>query len=135
MNYQSINPFNGETLKTFVDTTDAELDVKIAAADACFKTWRCLSFAERAAIASKAASIMRSHVDEFARPITLEMGKRFEEAQGEVALSADIIDYYAKNAEAFLAPVTLNLARWACCLVCSPGIFRTTSSRVLQHRI
>ena len=120
MNYQSINPFNGETLKTFVDTTDAELDEKIAAADACFKTWRCLSFAERVAIASKAASIMRSHVDEFARPITLEMGKRFEEAQGEVVLSADIIDYYAKNAEAFLAPVTLNPASGEAVIESSP---------------
>jgi succinate-semialdehyde dehydrogenase/glutarate-semialdehyde dehydrogenase len=54
-------------------------------------------------VAAKAAAIMRARVDEFARPITLEMGKLIEEARGEVALSADIIDYYAKNAERFLA--------------------------------
>ena len=45
---------------------------------------------------------MRARVDEFACPATLEMGKLFAEAQGEVTLSADIIDYYAKNGESFL---------------------------------
>ena len=34
--------------------------------------------------------------------VTLEMGKLFREAQGEVELSADILDYYADNAEKFL---------------------------------
>jgi succinate-semialdehyde dehydrogenase/glutarate-semialdehyde dehydrogenase len=51
---------------------------------------------------------MRASVDEFARPITLEMGKRIDEARGEVMLSADIIDYYANHAERFLAPETLH---------------------------
>ena len=42
---------------------------------------------------------MREKRDEFAKPITLEMGKLIGEAQGEVNLSADILDYYADNAE------------------------------------
>jgi succinate-semialdehyde dehydrogenase/glutarate-semialdehyde dehydrogenase len=36
------------------------------------------------------------------------MGKLIDQARGEVALSADIIDYYAKNAERFLAPQHLK---------------------------
>ena len=59
---------------------------------------------ERKAIVKRAASILREKLDEFAEPITLEMGKLFGEAQGEVELSADILDYYADNAEKFLAP-------------------------------
>ena len=55
----------------------------------------------------KAASILREKIDEFAKPITLEMGKLFREAQGEVTLSADILDYYADNADKFLAPEKL----------------------------
>ena len=51
---------------------------------------------------------MRDRVDEFARLITLEMGKRIDEAKGEVLLSAAIIDYYAKNAESFLVAVQLT---------------------------
>jgi succinate-semialdehyde dehydrogenase/glutarate-semialdehyde dehydrogenase len=51
---------------------------------------------------------MHARVDEFARLATLEMGKRIDEARGEVQFSADILAYYAKNAERFLAPVKLN---------------------------
>jgi succinate-semialdehyde dehydrogenase/glutarate-semialdehyde dehydrogenase len=47
-------------------------------------------------------------VEEFARPVTLEMGKLIEQARGEVMLSADIIEYYAWNAEEFLAPQALK---------------------------
>jgi succinate-semialdehyde dehydrogenase/glutarate-semialdehyde dehydrogenase len=38
------------------------------------------------------------------------MGKLFEQARGEVKLSADILEYYAKNAEKFLAPEQLHPA-------------------------
>ncbi len=51
---------------------------------------------------------MRERADEFAKPVTLEMGKLIGESLGEVALSADIIDYYAWNAEDFLAPQYLK---------------------------
>jgi acyl-CoA reductase-like NAD-dependent aldehyde dehydrogenase len=43
-------------------------------------------------------------VDEFAHTMTLEMGKRISEARGEVEFSSNILAYYAKNAERFLAP-------------------------------
>jgi succinate-semialdehyde dehydrogenase/glutarate-semialdehyde dehydrogenase len=71
----------------------------VATAEACFPVWRKKTFAERAAVLSKAAAILRSRADEFAGLITLEMGKLFAESRGEVALSADIIDYYAERAE------------------------------------
>jgi succinate-semialdehyde dehydrogenase / glutarate-semialdehyde dehydrogenase len=108
MAYESVNPFDGKTLKTFVETTDAQLETKIAAAQACYATWRLKTYAERATIVANAAKIMRAKVDEFARTATLEMGKRINEARGEVLFSADILAYYAKNAERFLAPVKLN---------------------------
>ena len=101
--YQSVNPSDGKILKTFEEITDKQLETALKTAAACFETWRKKSFAERAAVAAKAAGLMRTHVDTFARPVTLEMGKLIAESRGEVALSADIIDYYAKNAERFLA--------------------------------
>ena len=104
MSYQSVNPCDGKTLKTFEEFTDQQLETAIQTAAACFETWRHTTFAKRAVVVAKAATIMRANVDEFARPVTLEMGKLIEEARGEVALSADIIDYYAKNAKRFLAP-------------------------------
>ena len=108
MSYQSINPATGKTLQTFEETTDQELESALETAADCFEIWHAMTFAERAAIANKAAEILLSRIDEFAKPMTLEMGKRFEEAQAEVELSADIIAYYAKHAEEFLAPEMLH---------------------------
>ena len=108
MTYQSVNPYDGQLLKTFDELTDNQLETALVTADTCFKSWRHSTFSERAAVAVKAAAIMRSHVDDYARLVTLEMGKRIEEARSEVALSADIIDYYAKNSERFLASQDLK---------------------------
>jgi succinate-semialdehyde dehydrogenase/glutarate-semialdehyde dehydrogenase len=120
MTYQSINPFDGKLLQSFDSLTDEDLEAKIASAAACFEIWRQTTFAERALIAAKAAAIMRARADEFARPVTLEMGKRIAEARAEVALSADIIDYYATNAERFLAPERLDPASGEAEIVSSP---------------
>ena len=108
MAYRSINPNTGKLTKSFPELTDAQLEKALATAAACFETWRKKSYAERAVVVAKAAALMHARVDEFARPVTLEMGKLFAQAQGEVALSADIIAYYARNAERFLAPVCLH---------------------------
>jgi len=108
MSYQSINPYDGKTLKTFKEFTDKQLERALEIAATCFESWSHKSFAERATITAKAAEIMRTRIDEFARPVTLEMGKLIDQSRGEVTLSADIIDYYAKNAEHFLAPQRLK---------------------------
>jgi succinate-semialdehyde dehydrogenase/glutarate-semialdehyde dehydrogenase len=108
MAYQSVNPYDGKILKTFEELTDKQLETALENAAACFENWRHTTFAERAAVAAKAAAIMRARTDEFARPVTLEMGKLIDQARGEVALSAAIIEYYAKNAERFLAPQHLK---------------------------
>jgi succinate-semialdehyde dehydrogenase/glutarate-semialdehyde dehydrogenase len=108
MAYQSLNPFNGELVKSFEDITDAQFETKLATAQTCFETWRHKTYAERAAIIGKAAQLMRDQSEALAHTMTLEMGKRINEARGEVEFSSRILAYYAENAERFLAPVKLN---------------------------
>lgn len=108
MAYQTVNPYDGKLLKTFEPQTDQQLEAAIATAAAQFETWRLTSFAERAAIVSKAASLMHAQAEAFAQPVTLEMGKLIAEARGEVKLSADIIAHYAKYTEQFLVPEQLK---------------------------
>jgi succinate-semialdehyde dehydrogenase/glutarate-semialdehyde dehydrogenase len=110
MTYQSINPFDGKLDKTFPTLTSTELEQSIATAEKCFAAWRMTSFAERSEMMVRAATILRARVDEFARPVTLEMGKLMSESRGEVLLSADILAYYATHAEGFLAmqPLTTS---------------------------
>jgi succinate-semialdehyde dehydrogenase/glutarate-semialdehyde dehydrogenase len=106
--YASISPFDGVTHKTFPTLSDAQLETKLAAATACYDTWRQKTYAERAVIIHKAAKLMHEQAAHFARIMTLEMGKRIGEATGEVEFSSRILEYYANNAERFLAPVKLH---------------------------
>ncbi|MFZ0317910.1 MAG: NAD-dependent succinate-semialdehyde dehydrogenase [Candidatus Sulfotelmatobacter sp.] len=109
MAYQSINPYTEELIKSFNQHTDEQLKAIIATAEDTYKNdWRLRSLPDRRAIIKKAASIMREKLDDFATLITVEMGKLFEESRGEVSLTADILDYYADNAEKLLAPQKLN---------------------------
>jgi succinate-semialdehyde dehydrogenase/glutarate-semialdehyde dehydrogenase len=108
MTYQSINPNNGQLLKSFEHLTAAQLEQSLATAQATFQTWKHTPFAARAAVLNKAAALLTAHVDGFARLATQDMGKRINEARGEVRFSADILAYYAQHAEAFLAPTPLH---------------------------
>ena len=111
MAYQTTNPYDGKVLEKFTESTAAELETKLARAAACYSAWRTISFAERSIVLTRAAAIMRDRSDEFATLITLEMGKLIGQSRGEVAISADILDYYAENAEEFLAPEKLMVEK------------------------
>ena len=109
MAYQSTNPYDGKVVKTFEEISDAQLEAKLKAAAECFESvWRQQTFAQRKVVLARAAAILRERSQEFAELITLEMGKLIQQSQGEVALSAAILDYYAEHAQAFLAPETLT---------------------------
>jgi succinate-semialdehyde dehydrogenase/glutarate-semialdehyde dehydrogenase len=108
MAYQSTNPNDGKVVKTFEQLTSGQLEQSLATAEACFQSWKHTTYAQRAVIVAKAATLMQEHVDDFAKLATLEMGKRIDEARGEVKFSADILAYYAKHAEDFLAPTKLH---------------------------
>jgi acyl-CoA reductase-like NAD-dependent aldehyde dehydrogenase len=84
---------------SFAELNDVQLEAAIATAATCFESSRQTSFAQRAAIVSKAATILRKRSDEFARAMMPKMGKLFPQAQDEVTLNADIIDYYANHAQ------------------------------------
>ncbi len=105
MAYQTINPATGELLKTFPEISDKDLDGALDKAHTCYTTdWRHRPVAERAAIVAAAAERLRKNADYYAKLVTFEMGKLFEQARGEVALSAAILDYYAARADRYLRP-------------------------------
>ena len=108
MAYESVNPYDGKTVKKFHELTHIQLETKIATAARTYETWKKTSYAKRAVIVAKAAELMHADVDKFAHLASLEMGKLINEARGEVKFSAEILAYYAKNGERFLAPEKLH---------------------------
>ena len=107
MSYATTNPYTGETVKTFANATDKEVGQILDKAHATFDAWKDVSVAERVKVLKKAADLLRKSHTEYAKILTLEMGKVIGEAEAEVELSAQILEYYVENAEKLLAPEKL----------------------------
>jgi succinate-semialdehyde dehydrogenase/glutarate-semialdehyde dehydrogenase len=110
MAYQTINPYTNEVVATFPDATKEEVDLAIAAAHEAFLSWRESPFSTRTAVLAKAAELLRADRRRYAELLTLEMGKVIAEAEAEVDLSADILQYYADRGEALLEPEKVPVA-------------------------
>jgi acyl-CoA reductase-like NAD-dependent aldehyde dehydrogenase len=103
MSIQSINPTTEEVLETFEQFNHAQINDALQQARDAFLQWRETSFAERSVYLHRVASHLREHKTELARAATLEMGKPIVEAEAEVEKCAWNCDFYADQAEHFLA--------------------------------
>jgi succinate-semialdehyde dehydrogenase/glutarate-semialdehyde dehydrogenase len=99
----SINPATEEVLKTYEPYTPAEVEQALGQAQEAFVEWRARSFAERAVPMKKLAAVLRERAADYARLMTLEMGKPIGEAKAEVEKCAWGCEFYADNAARFLA--------------------------------
>jgi succinate-semialdehyde dehydrogenase/glutarate-semialdehyde dehydrogenase len=99
----TVNPSTGELVKSFEALTDSQLEAKIQKAADTFLTYRNVPFAERARKMMKAAEVIESEKENYARVMTTEMGKTYRSAVDEAAKCAWVCRYYAENAEKFLA--------------------------------
>jgi succinate-semialdehyde dehydrogenase/glutarate-semialdehyde dehydrogenase len=106
----SVNPATGEKLREFSTLGPLEIEQKLAAADQTFVNYRQASLGQRAGILLQAAEILEASVDDFARIITLEMGKPISAARDEVRKCATACRYFAENGERFLEDETIQTA-------------------------
>ncbi|PKH28911.1 MULTISPECIES: NAD-dependent succinate-semialdehyde dehydrogenase [unclassified Shewanella] len=120
MTYETRNPYTGDLLVTFPDASDSEVKQAIENAHDAFLLWKNTGFTDRARIMHAAAELLRRDVDYYANLLTIEMGKLISEAKAEIALSADIFDYYANNAQKLLAPQKLPVADADAEILCEP---------------
>src|SRR5690349_12362057 len=99
----SINPTTGETLQTFDALTAPQLEEKLRLAADVFRTYRRTTFSERTRLMLHAAEILETRKQEFAKTMTLEMGKPIKAAVSEAEKCAWVCRYYAENAQQHLA--------------------------------
>jgi len=104
MKFKSVNPATGEVVSTYDETQPQEIAKALMRADDAFRSWRETSFAERASLLKKAASVLRGDIERYARLMAVEMGKPIRQGRAEVEKCARTCDYYADEAERFLAP-------------------------------
>ena len=103
----SVNPATGKTIKTFEAHSEKEIERRVALAAEEFTRWRRTRFAERSERLRTAASLLEARKDEWARRMTLEMGKPIHAAAAEAEKCATACRFYAENAERFLSEQTV----------------------------
>ncbi|MGW5368605.1 NADP-dependent succinic semialdehyde dehydrogenase [Streptomyces sp. NPDC004009] len=99
----TVNPANGETLKTYEAMGEEELERRLQLAEATFRTYRTTTFAERARMMNRAADLLDEDQEEIGRVMTTEMGKPVKQARAEAAKCAKAMRWYADRAEGLLA--------------------------------
>ncbi|WKG03346.1 NAD-dependent succinate-semialdehyde dehydrogenase [Mycolicibacterium sp. HK-90] len=108
--YAVTDPATAEVVATYPTSTDAEIQAAIEAAAKTGRSWaRTTTVAERAALIGKVAALHEQRREQLADVIVREMGKPRDQALGEVDFSAAIYQYYADNAEKFLADEEIAL--------------------------
>jgi len=103
MSIKTINPTTDEVLETFEAYSQEQINAALDEAHQAFLQWRSTTFAERAKHLHSVAHYLRERKIELARIAVLEMGKTITEAEAEVEKCAWNCDFYAENAERFLA--------------------------------
>jgi succinate-semialdehyde dehydrogenase/glutarate-semialdehyde dehydrogenase len=100
---KSINPYDQSDVGQYEEYSPSLVQEKLNKSALAFKDWKKTSFAHRAELMLKASTLLVKNKEEYARMITLEMGKVLSEARAEVEKSAGACQYFAENAERFLA--------------------------------
>ncbi|MGW1725943.1 NADP-dependent succinic semialdehyde dehydrogenase [Streptomyces sp. NPDC002306] len=99
----TVNPADGETLKTYEAMGEEELERRLQLAEATFRTYRTMPFPERARLLNRAADLLDEDQRDIGRVMTLEMGKPVKQARAEAAKCATAMRWYARHAEGLLA--------------------------------
>jgi len=104
MSFESINPTTGEPLGTYPEHNAHEVELRLQRAWDGWKSWSRTPLATRTAFLVRLADLLEKRVDEYARLITLEMGKPLGEATGEVKKAAFGARHFAEAGSAYIQP-------------------------------
>ena len=92
------NPATGETLATLSSANSDDAIAALDAACAVQDDWARTTPRERAEILRRAFDLVQERADEFAALMTLEMGKPFAEAKGEVTYGGEFLRWFSEEA-------------------------------------
>lgn len=96
--FEVTNPATDEVLTRIADGTPEDGERALAAAAAAQREWRTTEPRARGEILRSAFELLTERADDFARLMTLEMGKTLAEAKGEVTYGAEFFRWFAEEA-------------------------------------
>jgi succinate-semialdehyde dehydrogenase / glutarate-semialdehyde dehydrogenase len=92
------DPSTGTEVGSVVAAAPGDVRDAVEAAQRAFPGWAALSADRRGAPLRRAHQLVLERADELARALTLEGGKPFDEARGEVLWGAEFLLWYAEEA-------------------------------------
>ncbi len=107
------NPATGGHIAHVANLGADHAQVAIDAANAAFPAWRARTAKERSTILRKWFDLIIANTDDLARIMTVEQGKPFAEAKGEIAYGASFVEWFAEQAKRVMgdtisAPIATN---------------------------
>ena len=87
------NPATGEQSGEVDFATAEEVDAAVQAARRASESWRVMSLSRRTELFFRIRELFHDHSDDLARLLTLEHGKVFSDAKGEVARGLEVIEF------------------------------------------
>ena len=93
------NPATGAQIAQVANLGAAHAQTAIDAASAAFPAWRARTAKERSMILRKWFDLIVANTDDLARIMTVEQGKPFAEAKGEIAYGASFVEWFAEQAK------------------------------------
>src|SRR3954454_8083014 len=87
------NPATGAQSGEVDFATVEEVDAAVQAAKRAFASWRTVSLSRRTELFFRIRELFHAHSKDLARLLTLEHGKVFSDAQGEIARGIEVIEY------------------------------------------
>ena len=88
-----LSPIDGSTISTIPMSGKSELDQAVQAASDAFPGWSALTLKERVQFFFKYRTLLEENMDELTQLVTLENGKTYGEAKGEVLKSIELCEF------------------------------------------
>jgi len=100
---ETINPASGERIARYAEVLPAEVASIVGDVAETAVEWQQTTFEHRRSLVLKAASLLRQRASDYAELMALEMGKPVAQGKAEAEKCAWVCEFYAEQAEAFLA--------------------------------
>lgn len=97
------NPYTQKIVASYDLISDESLNEKLDTADNQFQNWKTVPINKRSKLLSRVAELLLERKDRYANLMAEEMGKPITQGIAEIEKCAWVCDFYAKNADDFLA--------------------------------
>jgi len=104
------NPATGEVQKKVALASEAEVDSAVATAKKTLESWQHASLATRTRVLFAYRELVNRHKDEIAKMLTMEHGKVFSDAQGEVQRGLEVVEYACGLSELLKGEINENVS-------------------------